>query len=153
MAPSSLQIHKEAAHRGEKTHFCHPCEKGFKSKMSLQQHKRRIHGGLTFSCDRCGKKLSSSASLKKHKLSCGQPKDLKPYHELSRWGKGHRAKATARDIISRLEGMGEEERRKTLLVVAKDKPHLLDHLTTNPFTIADILCVSLLSFQIISSPP
>ena len=139
-----LETHKQVVHKGEKTHFCHQCEKGFKSKMSLQQHKRRIHGGLIFSCDRCAKKLSTSASLKKHKLGCGKPKVLKPFHELSRWGKGHRAKATARDLINTLEGMGEEERRKTLVVVAKDKPHLLDHLTTNPFTIADILSVSLL---------
>ena len=144
-----LQEHKAEKHRGAKTDQCHTCGKTFRSKISLQQHKRRVHSGLTFDCDGCGSKFSSNDSLKKHRrLVCGKAKPLKPYHELSKWGKGHRAKATARDLISKLEGMGEEERSKTLKVVAKDKPHLLDHLTTNPFTIADILSVSFLSFQI-----
>ena len=35
-------------------------------------------------------------------------------------------------------GMGEKERRRKVLAIAKKRPEILDHMTKCPFTIRDI---------------
>ena len=59
-------------------------------------------------------------------------------------GKGHRVKPTTEEMIRRLDGMGEEERRSTVLAIVKKRPGILDRMTMYPFTITEICQVKLL---------
>ena len=40
-------------------------------------------------------------------LVCGKPRHRKNYNDLSKWGKGHRVKTTAEEMITRLDGRWE----------------------------------------------
>ena len=134
-----LMKHKTEKHRGERVHPCSICEKCFKSLPMLNQHKSRHHGGHVSVCEGCGKRFKTNDSLKRHKmLVCGKPRHRKNFNELSKWGKGHRVKTTAVEMITRLDGMEEEERRRTVLAIAKKRPEILNHMTKCPFTITDI---------------
>ena len=139
-----LVEHKIKMHQGKKIHPCSTCDMAFKSLPALYKHKSRQHSGKSFICEGCGKTFKTGDSLNRHRKSvCGKPRHRKNFAELSRWGKGHRVKTTAEEMIVKLDGMGEEERRRTVLAIAKKRPDLLDHLTKNPFTMADICQVKL----------
>ena len=143
--------HKTKMHKDERIHPCNTCEMAFKSLSALYKHKTRQHSGKSFVCEGCGKTFKTGDTLNRHKKTvCGKPRHRKNFAQLSRWGKGHRVKTTAEEMISRLDGMGEEERSRTVLAIAKKRPDLLDHLTKNPFTMADICQVKfILLFWII----
>ena len=140
-----LVKHKIEKHKGERVHPCSACDKCFKSLPTLNQHKSRNHGGHVYVCEGCGKRFKTNDSLKRHRmLTCGKPRHRKDFNNLSKWGKGHRVKTTAEEMISKLDGMGEEERRRTVLAIAKKRPGILDHMTKSPFTITDICQVKLI---------
>ena len=131
--------HKAYQHKGERVHPCDQCGKSYKSAAGLHQHRSRVHRGLEFTCTRCGKNFMAKDSLNRHiRVTCGKEKPRKTFEALTKWGKGHRVKKTAEEIMTRLGSMGEEERRRTMLHIAKKKPELIDGLTSNPFTIEDI---------------
>ena len=140
-----LVEHKNKKHQGERVHPCSTCDMAFKSLPALYKHKSRQHSGKVFVCEGCGKTFKTSDSLNRHKkFVCGKPRHRKNFNNLSKWGKGHRVKTTAEEMIVRMDGMGEEERKKTVLAIAKKRPDILDHLTKNPFTMSDICQVKLI---------
>ena len=111
-----MHKHKRNDHRGEAVHNCILCEKIYKTAESLQQHRSRSHTGEEFTCQGCGKEFKRNESLKKHKrLICGKPRKLKPFHQLTKWGRSYRAKASTRQLIHKLEGAG-------------DNTYMLEHL-------------------------
>ena len=84
-----------------------------------------------------------------HMKCCGRPQ--KSFEELSRWGKAHRAKKKAEDFISQLRALDGEERMLVLRKMAQEDPTLLDLSPSNPLSMDDIIGVSLLSFDFLSS--
>ena len=106
-----LVKHKIEKHKDERIHPCSTCDMAFKSLPALCKHKSQHHSGKVFICEGCGKTFKTGDSLNKHrKFVCGKPRHRKNFAELSKWGKGHRVKTTAEDMILRLDGMEEEER-------------------------------------------
>ena len=87
--------------------------------------------------------------MKKHMKCCGRPQ--KSFEELSRWGKAHRAKKKAEDFISQLRALDGEERVLVLRKMAQEDPTLLDLSPSNPLSMDDIIGVSLLPFDFLSS--
>ena len=49
--------------------FCNECDKTFKSKYNLRDHKLSYHEGFTYDCDQCTKQFKSTASLDEHRNS------------------------------------------------------------------------------------
>ena len=104
---NELVKHKIKIHKGERVHACSICEKAFKPLPMLNQQKSRQHGGHVSVCEGCGNRFKTNNSLKRHKmLVCGKSRHRK---DIFKWGKGRRVKTMAKEMILKLNGMGEEE--------------------------------------------
>ena len=68
---SHLYIHKSSVHSTDKTFVCNQinCNKTFKSKVLLTQHKRRHFSVKSFGCNKCDKRFQSNSQLNNHKNS------------------------------------------------------------------------------------
>ncbi|XP_028170706.1 zinc finger protein 300-like [Ostrinia nubilalis] len=62
----SLVQHKRQVHDKEKTHLCQFCSKSFFKKYHLQVHLRSHTKEKPYECKQCGKSFSSSTILKNH---------------------------------------------------------------------------------------
>ena len=51
---------------GEKLVVCKICDRTYKSKLSLQNHKRFVHDGINYPCSECDFKGTAPSSLKYH---------------------------------------------------------------------------------------
>ena len=66
---------------------------------------------------------------------CGKPCHSKNFSNFSKWGKGHRLKTTTQEIILMLEVMREEERKRTVLAIARKVPDIPDYLSCHFFVL------------------
>jgi DNA-directed RNA polymerase subunit M/transcription elongation factor TFIIS len=150
--------HRLKDHPEDKVHACGQCDKAFVLKSTLTQHISRSHSDWTFPCMGevvdgavvrlgCGKVFNRHDTLLRHKKTCGRPKVQKPFVELSRWQKARRADRKATEILSTLDQLDPEERRKVLLRMVKKDPDILDQLDRNPLTMDTILEVILARFH------
>ena len=152
---SELEGHRRESHGEEKAWPCSQCAKTFASKKNLGDHRRRVHCARKFKCEGgdgkegCGRTFKRKDDMKKHMKCCGRPQ--KSFEELSRWGKAHRAKKKAEDFISQLRALDGEERVLVLRKMAQEDPTLLDLSPSNPLSMDDIIGVSLLPFDFLSS--
>ena len=74
---------------GEKLIVCKICDRTYKSKLSLQNHKKFVHDGINYPCSECDFKGTSPSSLKYHiegkhttmKFPCNQCKYMSNTHQ------------------------------------------------------------------------
>ena len=144
-----LHKHKMENHKGELIFDCDKCDRRFKTMAGCAQHRRKVHCGRLFVCEGlggCGKEFKTQGNLRRHRVTCGKPRQVKSFELASRWSQARRANKTAEQFISSLGSMGEKERARTVIAMAKKCPNMFDKLASNPLTIKDIteVCVNLI---------
>ena len=71
---NGLEAHLIAMHRDRNyIEKCDFCNKEFKSKNGLRNHKLTVHEGFNEKCDDCGQSLTSKRSLTRHKQRYHNP--------------------------------------------------------------------------------
>ena len=65
----SMKHHLENIHADFGNHKCVDCNKEFRSKVYLLNHKYSVHSKTTFPCETCGKTFSNKQYLARHQKS------------------------------------------------------------------------------------
>jgi uncharacterized C2H2 Zn-finger protein len=150
--------HRLTEHPEDKAFACEQCDKAFVLRCTLAQHVSRSHRDVFFPCmgdvedgvvvrPGCGKVFDRHDSLLRHKKTCGQPKAPRPYGDLSRWQQARRADGEAARILSELDRMDPEQRKRVLVRMVKRDPSILDLYDRNPITMDTVIEVIIVIIQ------
>ena len=50
------------------------------------------------------------------------------FYNFCKWGKGYRVKTIVEEIVLKLNLMGEEEKKRTVLTISRKRADIVDHL-------------------------